>query len=416
MMRSACILFVMLLAHRAMAQPRPVQLGTAASDCRGALMLNDTVVGPVFSPKGYGEKLEIEGYELGDPYFIEREHNTVWYRFIVPFDAVLTFDIIPNRLDDDFDFMLFQYDGPNFCQLIADGQKLPVRTNISRKNIQVNGRTGLSESSVYEFVPSGPGSSYSRPLKVHKGAMYYLLVDNPFRENEGHTIQLHYKKLAPAVIAENKAAEERDRNTEKRQLVITVKDKSNGQRIPANIFVEGLPDSLANRFPVVSQVNLTVTSYRTYEINAVRKGYLLSNQTFIPKNDSLYEVEVMLEPMKVGDRINLENIKFEGDRTVILETSLNSLGQLKEFLEVNPSVQVDIQGHVNGEGKKNKKPFIRLSEERAQAIYEKLIEGGISASRLTYKGFGNSGMIYPTPVNNRQSEANRRVEIEILSL
>src|SRR6056297_1835351 len=199
MSRIPFLIFVLLMSFQAVAQPdtKPVQLGKTASDCLGALMLNDTVVGPVFSPQGFGNKLEIAGYELGDPYFIEREHNTVWYRFIVPYDAVFTFDLIPNIKEDDFDFLLFQYDGPNFCRDIAAGTKIPVRTNISRKNVKTEGRTGLELGAVNDYVPSGPGSPFSRPIDVKKGEMYYLLVDNPFKENEGHTIYLHYNRQEP---------------------------------------------------------------------------------------------------------------------------------------------------------------------------------------------------------------------------
>jgi outer membrane protein OmpA-like peptidoglycan-associated protein len=81
----------------------------------------------------------------------------------------------------------------------------------------------------------------------------------------------------------------------------------------------------------------------------------------------------------------------------------------------NEDLHIEIQGHVNGEGSRNKRKFISLSEDRAKAIYQKLLEAGIDKSRMSYKGFGNAKMIYPTPVNNRQAEANRRVEAEILS-
>jgi len=234
--RASLLLLLLGSAFVACSQAgKPVQLGKNASDCLGALMLNDTVVGPVYSPKGWGNKLEISGYELGDPYFIEKEHNTVWYKFIVPYDAIFTFDLIPNIKTDDFDFLIFQYDGPNFCKDIERGTKIPIRTNISRKNIDVNGRTGLAEGSINEYVPSGPGSSYSKPLKVKKGEMYYLLVDNPFKENEGHTIYLHFKRLEPV----KKTAPEEDAKEEYsipyRKLKITVTDKKSGDRLASNI-------------------------------------------------------------------------------------------------------------------------------------------------------------------------------------
>jgi len=157
-------------------------------------------------------------------------------------------------------------------------------------------------------------------------------------------------------------------------------------------------------------------SYRTYEINVVKKGYLLAYETFIPKNDSLYKVTIPIKKMELGDRINLTNIKFDSDATDILDKSKPALKQLGRFLEENPGIHIEIQGHVNGESKRNKRKYRKLSKARAKAIYEALIERGIDASRLDYVGLGNAEMIYPVPVNNRQAEANRRVEAEVTKL
>jgi outer membrane protein OmpA-like peptidoglycan-associated protein len=408
-------LFVLLMAANPLRAQEPVQLGSTGCDCIGALTINDTVVGPVYSPKGFGNKLEIFGYELGDPYFIQREHNTVWYKFTVPYDCIFTFDLIPNRKDDDFDFLLFLYDGPNFCQDIADGKKIPIRTNISRKNIEVEGQTGLREGAVDEYVPSGPGDSYSRALRARKGQTYYLLVDNPFRENEGHTIYLHYKRLNPPP-GEGEEEPEAEYEIPLRKVRITVTDKLSGERIASNIFVDNLPDSVPSKYPAISQITLDVLSYRTYDINVIKKGYLLHSEEFIPKNDSLYTIDIPLKPMEKGDKINLENIKFESDKAEILAKSRPALDKLKEFLLENEGVSIEIQGHVNGEAKRNKRKYRKLSESRAKAIYKSLLDAGIDKSRLSYHGFGNTRMIYPNPVNNRQAEANRRVEAEITEL
>jgi len=396
---------------------KPIQLGKNASDCLGALLLNDTVVGPVYSPKGWGNKLEIRGYELGDPYFIEKEHNTVWYKFVVPYDAIFTFDLIPNIKTDDFDFLIFQYDGPNFCKDIENGTRIPIRTNISRKNTEVDGRTGLSAASINEYVPSGPGSPYSKALDVKKGEMYYLLVDNPFKENEGHTVYLHFRKVKSDTTRQSQEGKSREEySIPYRTLQITVTDKDSDNRLASTIGIDGLPDSVQSSYSSVSRVELDVISYRNYEISVVKKGYLLATETFLAKNDSLYKVPIKLKKMELGDRLNLEKIKFEVDDTEILEKSLPALAQLKSFMDANPSVHIEIQGHVNGEAKRNKRKFIKLSEARAEAIYKKLVESGVSKDRMSFKGFGNAKMIYPTPINNRQAEANRRVEIEIVKL
>ncbi|HKK38011.1 MAG TPA: OmpA family protein, partial [Cryomorphaceae bacterium] len=184
----------------------------------------------------------------------------------------------------------------------------------------------------------------------------------------------------------------------------------------SNIFIDNLPDTMPSRYPAVSQVTIDVLSYRTYDINVIKKGYLLHSEQFIPKNDSLYEIGVELKRIEKGDRINLGNIKFESDQAEILEKSKSALEKLAEFLLENDNISIEIQGHVNGESKRNKRKYVKLSERRAKAIYEKLSEAGVPESRMTYKGFGNSKMIYPTPVNNRQAEANRRVEAEVVKL
>jgi outer membrane protein OmpA-like peptidoglycan-associated protein len=414
---TAIFLTLILVQAEGFGQDKPVQLGVTGSDCIGALTIPDTLIGPVYSPKGFGNNLELVGYELGDPYFIQREHNSVWYKFTIPYDCVFTFDLIPIQKDDDFDFLLFLYDGPNFCRDITAGRKIPIRTNISRKNIEVQGQTGMSESSVDEYVPSGPGSSYSRALKARRGQTFYLLIDNPFRENEGHSIHLHYRRLKPiAEGQEPSAVEEEEYQIPLRTMRVTVTDKETGERIQSNVFIDNLPDSLPSRYPFISQVSIDVLSYRTYDINVIKKGYLLHTEQFIPKNDSLYEINVQLKRMRKGDRINLGNIKFESDQAVILEKSKPALEKLAEFMIENDNVTIEIQGHVNGEAKKNKRSYISLSEERAEAIYQKLSDAGVDQSRMTFKGFGNAKMIYPNPVNTRQSEANRRVEAEIVKL
>jgi outer membrane protein OmpA-like peptidoglycan-associated protein len=148
----------------------------------------------------------------------------------------------------------------------------------------------------------------------------------------------------------------------------------------------------------------------------VKQGYLLASETFIPKNDSVYSVDIKLKKMALGDRINLENIKFDSDKTEILAESQTALDQLKTFLDVNPGMHIELQGHENGESKRNKKKYRKLSAARAKAIHDKLVEAGVAKSRLSVVGFGNARMIFPTPVNNRQAEANRRVEAEVTRL
>ena len=88
---------------------------------------------------------------------------------------------------------------------------------------------------------------------------------------------------------------------------------------------------------------------------------------------------------------------------------------LTRFMQANPKVKVEIQGHVNGPTYKNTKEFIELSTARARTVYEFLMVNDVEPERISYVGLGNSQMIYPEPKNKDQSEANRRVEVKVLS-
>lgn len=122
-----------------------------------------------------------------------------------------------------------------------------------------------------------------------------------------------------------------------------------------------------------------------------------------------------------GEKIVLENILFENNTNVFLPSSLPALQSLLETLRANPDVKIMIQGHVCCGG--NNPDYdgvvfgelkIKISEARAKAVCDYLLENGIENNRLKYKGLSFK---YPRvfPENSDEDRAkNRRVEIEIL--
>jgi outer membrane protein OmpA-like peptidoglycan-associated protein len=123
-----------------------------------------------------------------------------------------------------------------------------------------------------------------------------------------------------------------------------------------------------------------------------------------------------------GDKIVLENILFENNAHVFLPSSLPILKKLAETLKQNLEVKIEIQGHVccGGNNKdhdlmdETATPVMKISESRAKAVYDYLIENGIESGRLKYIGLSFK---YPRvfPENSEEDRGkNRRVEIEIL--
>ncbi len=122
-----------------------------------------------------------------------------------------------------------------------------------------------------------------------------------------------------------------------------------------------------------------------------------------------------------GEKIVLENILFENNTDVFLPSSLTDLQTLLGTLKTNPSIKIMILGHVCCGGNNPEydgvvfgESKIKISEARAKAVCNYLLENGIEIDRLKYRGLSFK---YPRvfPENSEEDRAkNRRVEIEIL--
>ena len=82
------------------------------ADCSKAIEIKDTIFGPTNAPAGFGSVMEITG-DKNSLYAFEKEHNTCWYYFRAKNDCSLELDIIPEKINDDYDFILYKYSGNN---------------------------------------------------------------------------------------------------------------------------------------------------------------------------------------------------------------------------------------------------------------------------------------------------------------
>ena len=139
--------------------------------------------------------------------------------------------------------------------------------------------------------------------------------------------------------------------------------------------------------------------------------------------DSTKSPAVLLEDIQnaeVGSTIKLENINFYGGRHVWLPRSEKTLKQLLKTMQDNPTLEIEIQGHIcciaHGDGPDFDVPGMpkKLSVNRAKAIYLYLINNGIDKSRLSYTGFGADRKLIKYERTEADRESNRRVEIKIV--
>ncbi len=120
--------------------------------------------------------------------------------------------------------------------------------------------------------------------------------------------------------------------------------------------------------------------------------------------------DIELVPVEVGSQTNLYNIFFETDSFHLLPASFPELGTLVSFLEQNPSLQVEIQGHTDNSG--SAEYNLALSEKRAHSVLQYLVEKGIAPGRLAAKGLGMSQPVASNETPDGKAK-NRRTTIKI---
>ena len=117
-----------------------------------------------------------------------------------------------------------------------------------------------------------------------------------------------------------------------------------------------------------------------------------------------------MKQLSVGETVVLKNVFFETNKYDLKDESRVELMKLHSFMQNNPAVSIEISGHTDNVGNDNDNQI--LSENRAQAIYNFLIENGIEADRLSYKGYGET-----QPIDTNDTEEgranNRRSEFKI---
>lgn len=120
-----------------------------------------------------------------------------------------------------------------------------------------------------------------------------------------------------------------------------------------------------------------------------------------------------------GQTMALENLLFYPGLRRVIPSSLPILDTLFLFLQTHPGIHIQLEGHVccvsgPGDAFDEETMELALSRNRAQFIYQYLVDQGIDPSRLKFRGFGHSRPRVPVERSDQDRQANRRVEIRLL--
>jgi OOP family OmpA-OmpF porin len=107
----------------------------------------------------------------------------------------------------------------------------------------------------------------------------------------------------------------------------------------------------------------------------------------------------------------LRGVTFETARADLKVESYAVLNDVVASLLANPDVRIEIAGHTDAVG--SAAYNLSLSTSRAAAVRAYLIAGGVSADRLTSRGYGEDVPVAPNSTPEGRAQ-NRRVELHKL--
>ena len=159
---------------------------------------------------------------------------------------------------------------------------------------------------------------------------------------------------------------------------------------------------------------LTISDDEDFVVTVKKKGYSF-NSTFIFSDDSTFqspsELNFNLEKISSGSSFLIKDINFDLDSYHVNEQTSQILYEFANYLKLNSDLTISINGYTDSIGDSNYN--LKLSENRAKSVYEKILLLGIAKERLQFQGYGEKNLKYREDAS--KFKLNRRTEFEIIS-
>ncbi|MBR1808509.1 MAG: OmpA family protein [Paludibacteraceae bacterium] len=193
---------------------------------------------------------------------------------------------------------------------------------------------------------------------------------------------------------------------------LRITDSETGKPLPANAQIICKGATEAQQTMSTDSVSGSAKTILDGKCNYVLHVDLIGYDSYEADIASVADsMNVQMRPVKKGEVFVMKNLFFATNKTRILKASEESLNELYGFLSRNADIRVKIIGHTDNVGSDSANQ--KLSEGRANAVRDDLIDRGIDPSRLEAEGRGES---QPIDTNDTEEgrQNNRRVEVEVL--
>ena len=214
------------------------------------------------------------------------------------------------------------------------------------------------------------------------------------------------------------------------EAVILVKgkliDAKTGKPIGAKIIYERLSDGkevgITHSNPETGEYEILLPGGYLYGFRAEADGHISESQNLdlrtMSKDATVEHKDITLAPIEIARvepqaTIALNNIFFDFEKATLKSESFPELNRLVEFMKEKNTMTVEISGHADATGPDDYNML--LSEWRAKAVANYLIQKSIEKERISITFFGESK---PADSNNTKEgrKKNRRVEFKVIKM
>lgn len=378
-----------------------VALPYNSNDCLFAIPLDmDVTYGPTTAPSGAGRLMEITR-DAKHPMLFEREHNTVWYKFNVPYNGYLDIEIVQEKPSDDYDFLIYKYTDAYFSNQMIQNKIAPVAACLSQVDSNLvkaaakkkttgaaaaapaapKAKTskakkanvfhlGMKQYGSTAFMPRDSTNGVLKSIYVRSGETYYIVLDNQSNNGGGHSIKVSLK-------------------VDYFDPIVSFVDPNTKKSVDVDLLIleKGKTSREVAKNPTFKTGRIRFSPNFNYVLYAKRANYFTIYREFNSNmflRDTLFTLPI--HKASKGSTFTVYDIDFNEDGTALAEGSDSILNEYVMLFKNHPDVHFMIKGQVATYGEVTLEDDQRISLNRAQTVRDFFIANGIEAKRITVTG------------------------------
>ena len=356
------------------AEPTVVALPANSNDCLFAIPLQmDKAYGPTSSPDGAGRIQEVVA-DKAHPNIFEREHNTVWYKFTVPYNGELEIAIVQESEWDDYDFLVYKNTGTYFSNQVMLNKVSPVASNMA----------GIDSAAMFNAVMKKKGQAAKKQaepqpefttisgLKPHIGMFVDATDKTLTKQQTGRFI-----KSIPVRMGE--------------EPLVLFYDKKGRKYVDVDLMILERGGKESER-PIVKDEHYKGGKVKfvpgfSYLLYAKRDGYFSIYREFNSRDLMLHDTIMLfnMERTERGSSFQIKDLDFESGEATLIGNYDSVLTDYAMMFRNHPEVNFLVKVYVQSYGV-NAEADMLLSLERAKSIKAWFVKNGVDAKRITTAG------------------------------